>query len=126
MFVLPKNMEKDLDDFFAKKTIMDVDRSTFLTCGLKDITYNLDIVFFFMKNWHGEYSDYSEMDIEGKGAIFVFPSYWVSVPKPLVMEYFTYILQNFYDNTVSRWGLGYNSNYNIDSVDNNTICPCPC
>lgn len=123
---IPENMIKSMDDFFGKKNVNDIDRNTFLTLGMRDNRYNLDIVMFFMKDWHGDYNSYEQMSIEGKGSIFVFPSYWISVPKPLVMSYMIYILEDFYKNVVSGWGLGFNYADQSGGLcgDNPTLCPC--
>ncbi|MCM1236088.1 MAG: hypothetical protein NC489_38880 [Ruminococcus flavefaciens] len=122
--MIPDSMVKDLDKFFANHTIGDVNREKFLTCGLKDPRYQLDIMLFFMNDWHGDYTDYQFIEFPGKGAIFILPVYWISVPKPLCMWYFTELLNEFYNNTVTGWGIGYVTDDGSGSSGNNCGCPC--
>lgn len=101
------DMINTLDKFFAEKTIQDVDRNTFLVCNLEDKQAKIHISLIFMRDWHSIESDsYNTVILENTGAVFTFPCYWVSVPKPLAMAYIQYIIDDFYENTVSGWSNG--------------------
>lgn len=134
-------MHKQLDSFFAEKTIVDVDRNTYLNINLHDGRYKIVISLVFMRDFDGlDINSYSDVVIEGKGAVLIFPPYWLSIPKELSMPYFEFIINDFYANTVSEWianGL-IGSGSNITTGGNNTgsgqqtggcnpnppLCPC--
>lgn len=106
---IPDKCIKELDVFFANKTIHDVNRDTYLICNLNDTLNKINISLVFLRDWDSLESDsFNQVIIEGKGAVFQFPCYWVSVPKELAMGYITYIINTFYDEYVSRW-IGNNS-----------------
>lgn len=125
---VPQNMIKELDEFFASKTIQDIDRNTFLICNLHDKTNKLTISLVFLRDWDSlETDSYNSVILQNKGAVFTFPCYWVSVPKELAVPYIEYILSEFYENTVSGWldsGIdnGFPSGDNRYPGKNN--CPC--
>ena len=132
---LSKDFFAPLDKFFATKTIGDVNRDAFLVCNLPDNTYKINTCLIFLRDWDSlETDSFNQVIIENKGAVFTFPCYWVSVPKELAYTYFTYIVQTFYDEYVSKW---FNTNNNISSDNNmnggfigggNSNCNCcpPC
>lgn len=108
MSALTKKMYEDLDKFFAGKTIIDVDRNTFLVCNLEDTRYKLTISLVFMRDWDSiESNDYNYVSIYPKGVVFTFPCYWVSIPKELAMGYIESVISAFYDEEISKWGIGY-------------------
>lgn len=129
-------MRKKLDEFFAAKTIQDVDRNTYLHCNLEDPRFKITISLIFMRDWHSIESDsYNSVVVENKGVVFTFPCYWVSVPKELCMTYFEYLINDFYSNEVSTWSCaegyvdpstdtGENSN-NAGSVNGCNCNPVP-
>lgn len=97
-------MHNELDKFFAEKTIIDVDRNTYLNLNLHDRRYKIIVSLVFMRDFDGlEINSYRDVVIEGNGVIFIFPPYWISIPKELAITYFEYIINDFYANTVSTW-----------------------
>ena len=124
---LHKTMIDTLDKFFSEKTINDVDRSTFLVCNLNDPINKITISLVFMRDWDSiEPDGYNSVILQGKGAVFTFPCYWVSIPKELAMAYFTYLLEDFYSNEVNGWfGIGDGSSGN-GSGNGGNGCGCPC
>lgn len=124
MGYMSQSMINTLDSFFATKVINDVDRSTFLICNLDDKQRKIVISLVFMKDADNIDPDgYSSVIIENTGAVFIFPCYWVSIPKPLAMKYFTYIIESFYENEISKWSLDGSSG---NTGGNNNGCGCPC
>ena len=118
-----QEMYNTLDKFFSEKTVQDVDRNTFLVCNLNDMPKKITISLIFIKDWHtDDYTDYNELTIKNKGAVFTFPSYWVSVPKELAITYFQYIIDKFYEEEVSKWDTGIAPG----GDGNNNGCGCPC
>lgn len=101
---IPESCIKTLDTFFANKTVHDVNRDSYLVCNLTDNINRITISMIFLRDWDSLESDsFNQVIIEGKGVVFTFPCYWVSVPKELSMEYFNYIIKTFYDEYVSAW-----------------------
>jgi len=126
-YAISDAMYNELDKFFAAKTIVDVDRNTFLVCNLVDSRYKITISLVFMRDWHSIESDsYNSVIIGGKGAVFTIPCYWLSIPKELAMEYFMYILDEFYNKEVIGWGLGYTPNTDGGLTGGNNGCGCGC
>lgn len=116
---VPETFLKTLDEFFAKKTCQDVDRSTFLHISLEDKTNKITLTFIFMRDWDAtEYDDFSRVIIERKGAVFTFPPYWICVPKELAIPYFEYIITDFYNEYVSKWVSEGNTSNNQDGCCN--------
>lgn len=94
-----ESMVRELDKFMSQKTINDIDRSTFLVCNLNDYKNKITISLVFMRDWDSIESDgYNCVTVEGKGAVFTFPPYWLSIPKELTMAYFEAIIDEFYEN----------------------------
>lgn len=120
---MKKSMEKELDLFFATKTANDIDRTTFLVCNLHDTENMLTISLVFIKDWHSLVADeYGLVTIDGKGAIFTLPSFWLSIPKELAMPFFTRLIDNYYsgdydDNMTAGSGNGNTS----PSIGNNIM-----
>lgn len=111
---MKKSMEKELDLFFATKTANDIDRTTFLVCNLHDTENMLTISLVFIKDWHSLVADeYGLVTIDGKGAIFTLPSFWLSIPKELAMPFFTRLIDNYYSGD-------YDDNMNTGSGNGNT------
>lgn len=118
-----QEMMNTLDNFFSEKTIQDVDRNTFLVCNLNDKPRDIIISLVFMRDWEtDDYSDYNQIILKNKGAIFIFPSYWVSIPKKLAISYFEYLLDQFYKDEVSTWDVG--GDLNTGTGDSGSFCPC--
>lgn len=119
-------MHNELDKFFAEKTIVDVDRNTYQILNLHDSRYKIVISLVFMRDFDGlEINSYSDVVLEHKGAVFIFPPYWLSIPKELAIPYFEYIINDFYTNTVAEWVFG-NSSGTASSGNNNQLSGCPC
>lgn len=103
---MTKDMINALDKFFATETTTSIDRTTFLVCNLKDNRFKDDITIslVFLRDWPSIHiSSYDSTIIEGKGVVFQFPPYWVSIPKELTMEYFKIIINNFYQTEIAKW-----------------------
>lgn len=128
--VLDKAYFKPLDDFFALKTIHDVNRDTYSICNLFDKANNICVSLVFLRDWDSlETDSFNQVIIEGKGAVFTFPCYWLSVPKELAYTYLTYIVQTFYDEYVVKWTNSANSNIGSNGditsgTNNNNGCYC--
>lgn len=125
---IPKKCIDDLDAFFAKKTILDVNREAYLVHNLHDFENKIIVSLIFLKDWDSIESDsFNQVIIEGKGVVFTFPCYWISVPKELCMEYFGYIIKTFYEEYVSNWVSSSNSNNSGSTSNNNGNIPgCGC
>lgn len=127
---IPKKCIDELDTFFAKRTIQDVNREAYLVQNLHDFENKVVISLIFLRDWDSVETDsFNQVIIEGKGAVFTFPCYWISVPKELCMEYFNYILKTFYDEYVSNWVSGSSGNLSGGSTGNtgntsNVGCGC--
>lgn len=133
MATIPKSCLDTLDKFFANKTIHDVNRDSYLICNLNDNANKVTVCLVFLRDWDSLESDsFNQVIIEGKGAVFQFPCYWVSVPKELTMGYITYIIETFYEEYVSKWVSGGSnstsgstgSNSNTGSINSNSMCGC--
>jgi hypothetical protein len=125
---MKKSMEKDLDLFFATKTASDIDRTTFLVCNLHDTENMLTISLVFIKDWHSLVADeYGLVTIDGKGAIFTLPSFWLSIPKELAMPFFTKLIDNYYsgdyDDDNMNTGTGSGNGNTSSSIGNNIMMP---
>lgn len=129
------SMHSQLDKFFAEKTIVDVDRNTYLNLNLHDGRYKIVVSLVFMRDFDGlEINSYSDVVLEGKGVVFILPPYWISIPKELAIPYFEYLINDFYTNTVSEWiqnGIIGNGGANSNNTSNNNgscnqqpLCPC--
>ena len=124
---LDKVYFKPLDDFFALKTIHDANRDTYSICNLFDKTNNIHVSLVFLRDWDSlETDSFNQVIIEGKGAVFTFPCYWMSVPKELAYTYLTYIVQTFYNEYVSVWinkpGTGSGSIVGGNNTNNGCYC----
>ena len=126
---IDKNIYTKLDGFFATNTISDVDRHTYIVCDLRDEINKIDIALVFLRDWDSLESDsYNQVVIENIGAVFTFPCYWISIPKKLAISYFTYIIEEFYQEEVSKWNMNSASNnsgnINGSCINNNCVPPC--
>jgi len=114
-----KSIFKTLDEFFAKMTMQSVNRDAYLVCNLHDKVNKVIVSFVFIRDWDGiEYNKYDEEIIPNKGAVFTFPSYWVSLPKELIFDKFAAIVNKFYEEYVSAW-VGSSSSGNSGSIGGN-------
>lgn len=105
-----QTMIDKLDKFFAEKTIIDIDRNSFLVCNLEDKPNKITISLVFMRDWDSlETDSFNSVIIQNKGAVFTFPCYWVSIPKELAMAYIQYIIDDFYMNEVNKWNIPGNT-----------------
>ena len=127
MLSMTEEMKNTLDNFFASKTIVDVDRNAFLVCNLKDKVNKLTFSLVFLRDWDSLESDsYNYVAIEGAGAVFTFPCYWASIPKELAMPYIIEIIETFYNEVVSGWNIGDGSLGNRPNSGNSNSGGCPC
>lgn len=127
MATVPEKCLKDLDEFFAKRTIQDVNRDSYLVCNLHDGVNKVIVSLIFLRDWDSLESDsFNQVIIENKGAVFTFPCYWVSVPKELCIDYFTYIIKTFYDEYVSKWTSSSSTSGSNTNNGSNTSNGCGC
>lgn len=129
--VLDDNYFKPLDEFFAKNTVTNVNRDAYLVCNIFDKTNNIYVSLVFLRDWDSlETDSFNQVIIQGKGAVFTFPCYWISVPKELAYTYIKYVVQAFYDEYVSEWvqnssgSTGNNGGTNSGN-SNNGLSNCP-
>lgn len=121
---MTQEMINTLDKFFAERTIMDIDRNTFLMCNLYDRPKKITISLVFMRDWDSiETDSFNSVIIQDKGAVFTFPCYWIEIPKELAMTYIMYIIDDFYQNEVSKWSSN-SSGGNTSGSGNDCNCPC--
>ena len=121
---------KELDKFLASKTVADINRETYLIFNLKDTINKISVSLVFIRDCENiECGNFESCIIEGKGAVFVVPCYWLCVPKELGYEYLTSIIDTFYAEHVAVW---LNSTW-VDSGNNGNTnnnpgnaCGCPC
>ena len=122
---ISKGMEAALSKFFAEKTILDADRNSFLVCNLDDERVGIKISLVFERDWDADYyNGYSTTIVNEVGAVIVFPSYWVSIPKPLVLGYFKDILNSLYAEEFSSWDCM--RKYFDSQGSDNSDCGCGC
>lgn len=127
MATVPESCLKELDKFFANKTIQDVNRDSYLVCNLHDGINKVIVSLVFLRDWDSLESDsFNQVIIEGKGAVFQFPCYWISIPKELCIEYFTFIIKTFYKDYVDNWINTNNGSSNNNSNTNNSMGGCVC
>ena len=125
----PANYYRKLDGFLAGKTVADINRETYLICNLEDLTNKITVSLVFMRECENiECGSFENCIIENKGAVFVFPCYWLCVPKELAYTYLTSIIDEFYNESVSMWlngsVTGGNTGNAITNGTNNNVCPC--
>ena len=119
-------MMAELDAFFAKTVIGDVNRDSYLVCNLRDKEYKITISLVFMRDWHSIESDsYNLVTIGGKGAVVTLPAYWVSIPKELSMGYFQFLIDNLYETEIDDW-FSNTGNGNGNNGSNVGMNGCPC
>lgn len=130
--VLDESYFKPLDDFFAKNTVTNVNRDSYLVCNLFDKTNNIHVSLVFMRDWDSlETDSFNQVIIQGKGVVFTFPCYWISVPKELAYTYIKFVVQSFYDEYVNEWietsssFIGNNNTNSGGTITNGSNCP-PC
>lgn len=118
-----KNMYDELDKFLAMKTLQDANRDVYNICNLFDKENKIDISLVFLRDWDSLESDeFGVVVINGKGAVFTFPAYWLSIPKGLAMHYFETIIDEFYRDYANKWS----NNWNGNNMGNSTGADCPC
>ena len=100
----PTACYRELDKFLLSKTVADINRETYLICNLKDTVNKISISLVFIRDCENiECGNFESCIIEGKGAVFVVPCYWLCTPKELGYEYLTSIIDTFYAEHVATW-----------------------
>lgn len=109
------DIETSLTKFMGNETIHSTDRSDHLVWGFDDRKNKKTLSIVFSKSYlHGE--DKVDYTLEGTGIVFVVPSFWLNVPKPLAIEYLLGIIVDYY----STLGIKY------DKEDyERSECNCP-
>lgn len=123
--MMTSQMYAELDKFMSEKTIIDVDRNTFLVCNLFDKRIGITISLVFMKDWDSiEPDSYNMVAIEDKGAVLIFPCYWVSIPKELCKSYFEFVINDLYKETISEWKVASELTSTNEGNNSNNGCGC--
>lgn len=124
---IPSSWYKELDKFLTSRTVSDINRETYLICNLKDTTNKITVSIVFIRDCENiECGNFESCIIDGKGAVFVVPCYWLCVSKELGYDYLTSIIDAFYEEHVSGW---FNNNMDTGNVNNGitgTGCGCQC
>lgn len=100
---MSESMKFTLDKFFAEKTIQDIDRNSFLMCNLTDPVQKINISLVFKRDYNGDSNSFDDLIIKDKGVVFIFPGYWISIPKDLSMAYFEFVINDFYEKHADVW-----------------------
>lgn len=126
----PSNYFRKLDQFLVERTVADINRETYLICNLEDLTNKITISCVFIKDCENiECGSFENCIIPNKGAVFVFPCYWLCVPKELAYTYLTSVIDEFYSEYVTQWtgGIWIGGNNSSGATNNNlNNCGCPC
>lgn len=123
-------MRNSLIQFLKEKSASDINRTTYLVCNLEDKPRKLKISLVFIKDWHSLIADEcSYLPIEDKGAVFTFPSFWLSIPIDLSIPFLTNTIDDYYrdelhiyDETINNGGTGTN---NPNNTPNSSGLNCP-
>lgn len=109
-------IDTSLSKFLGEHTVHSTDRSDHLIWGFDDKINKKTISIVFTKSYlHGE--DKVVYNMEGTGCVFVVPSFWINVPKPLALEFLLGMIVDWYAN---------NLNMKFDQEDyDNSSCGCP-
>lgn len=118
-----------LDTFLAEKSCNDVNRDTYLVHNVEDTINKITVSIVFLREWHTDINDdeYGQIVIPNVGAVITVPGYWISVPKELAFTYLKEIINQFYNDFVSKWKAAETQQLS-SATDNssNTINPCQC
>lgn len=120
-----KNMYDELNKFLALKTLQDANRDVYNICNLFDKENKIDVSLVFLRDWDSLESDeFGVVIINGKGAVFTFPSYWLSISEKLSMHYFETIIDEFYRDYANKWFNNWNNGNNNTGINDGMDCPC--
>lgn len=100
----PNNFERELDQFFARRTCTDINREKFIPFALRDNANKLTTCLMFNCNCHS-YEDPVNIECEYTGAVIHLPAFWVEVPKELAMTYVLGIIDSLYESTYTQWAI---------------------
>ncbi len=116
---MTQSMRESIGKFLKEKTIQDVDRNTFLIHNMNDPVNKISISLVFMRDsaTSMEITEYGLIRLSGKGAVFIFHPYWISVPLDLASAYVESVVDEFYEMDVSAWVGG-------DTQGQAGGCPC--
>ena len=123
----PALMEKELDQFLARKTCTDINREKFIPCALRDNSNKLTTCLMFNCNCHS-YEDPVNIECEYTGAVIHLPAFWLEVPKELAMTYILGLIDSLYVSTYTQWAIDGKIGQMGGGDDNtgNTGCGCGC
>lgn len=109
-------IEKSLSVFLGEHTTHSTDRSDHLVWGYDDRKNKKTICIVFSKSYlHNE--DKVEYKLEGTGCVFIVPSFWINVPKPLALEFLLGMIVDWYSNNLHM-------KYDQEDYDKSP-CGCP-
>lgn len=114
------NMRKELEEWLSKNFCPLIETTGSLVCELKYCANNTKgkIAIAFSR-YHGE-KDPWEYIIQDEGYVLTVPSFWLSIPRELVISYLAYYIDGYMDEYVYN----KNSNNNGGNIGNtNNGCP---
>lgn len=115
-------MRKDLEEWLSKNFCPLIETTGSLVCELKYCANNTKgrIAIAFSR-YHSE-KDPWEYIIADEGYVLTVPSFWLSIPKELVISYLSYYIDGYMDEYVYNKSSNSNSNNNVNSCP--TYPPC--
>lgn len=118
MITINERYFNSLDIFLSEKSCNDVNRDTYLVHNIEDAINKITISIVFLREWHNDINDdeYGLIEIPNVGAVITVPGYWISVPKELAFTYLKEIVNQFYEDNVSKWDI---SNQDANNGVNN-------
>lgn len=101
---VPADVIEQLNKFIVGNSIANVERTPYLNLNIIDKENGITISIVFVRDFGTmEADDVSTIEIQGKGAVFLIPGYWLGVNQTLAINYITYIIKDFYKEHVSEW-----------------------
>ena len=99
---MTKLMEDELVKFLSKNFNSMIETYGTICCHLKYCHSNtkLDIAVVFTRYFHD--NDPIEYEIGDAGYVLTLPSFWVQVPKPLVIPYISSYIDNYLNGYISK------------------------
>ena len=86
-----------LKKFLGCNSIASIDRTSYLIWPYTDKLNKVDLSIVFVRDCHNmDYTDFRQVGIETKGAVFIVPGYWLGVQKDLSYNYLKYIIDDYY------------------------------
>lgn len=100
----PVDVTDQLNKFIIGNSIANVERTPYLNLNIIDKENDVTLSLVFIRDLGTmEADDISTIEIQGKGAVFIIPGYWLGVNQTLAINYITYLIKEFYRERVSDW-----------------------